>query len=319
MICIYCLKEKNEDQFTHAEHVLPQSFGKFKNNFTLKNVCNHCNQYFGNNLEICLARNTIEGLSRFGFGTKKKSDFKHTKQNISIKVTEEGPFKNTIAFLEYSSEQKELIIKPYPQIGFKKINSDDYEYFLLETLAHKNEFEQQKYDFNDWRIYGCEKHNVDSVFKSKGFVLRETGTINNESVQNNILCEIKGRIDIKILRAVSKICFNYLAYWEDTDFVLRPEFNPIRNFILTGEQQEYSLAKIIDTPILSDENEPLRRLGHIIILNWAIEKNAIFAKISIYNQLTYCVSLARNFMGKHKNIRRGHFFNIYDLEILEVR
>ena len=66
MKCIYCLEDKPETSYKKVEHVIPQSFGVFKNNFTLnKVVCDDCNNYFGDNLEIDLARDTYEGHSRF--------------------------------------------------------------------------------------------------------------------------------------------------------------------------------------------------------------------------------------------------------------
>ncbi len=64
--CVYCLENKPISFFKKAEHVLPQSFGLFKNNFTLRKiVCDQRNEYFGNNLEIVLARDTYEGGLRF--------------------------------------------------------------------------------------------------------------------------------------------------------------------------------------------------------------------------------------------------------------
>jgi len=57
MTCIYCLKDSNNVSFKKSEHVLPQSFGVFENNFTLNGVvCDSCNKYFGDNLELDLAR-----------------------------------------------------------------------------------------------------------------------------------------------------------------------------------------------------------------------------------------------------------------------
>ena len=77
MKCIYCLEEKPSDYFKKTEHVLPQSFGRFKNNFTLnKVVCDDCNKYFGDHLEISLGRDTFEGMSRFEHKIKKPKDFK---------------------------------------------------------------------------------------------------------------------------------------------------------------------------------------------------------------------------------------------------
>jgi len=55
MKCIYCVEDKPLTSFIKTEHVMPQSFGLFTNNFTLKIVCDDCNKYFGDNLEIPMA------------------------------------------------------------------------------------------------------------------------------------------------------------------------------------------------------------------------------------------------------------------------
>jgi hypothetical protein len=75
--CVYCRKEKPPSAYTEAEHVLPQSFGKFKKNFTLiRLVCDECNQFLGDNVELLLARDTLEGQSRADFGLKKARNYK---------------------------------------------------------------------------------------------------------------------------------------------------------------------------------------------------------------------------------------------------
>ena len=51
--CIYCRQTKDESAYSKVEHVLPQSFGRFRNNLTLaRMVSDECNQFFGNHLEI---------------------------------------------------------------------------------------------------------------------------------------------------------------------------------------------------------------------------------------------------------------------------
>jgi hypothetical protein len=68
VICIYCLQDQSQAFFTKVEHVVPQSFGRFENNFTLHGtVCDECNKYFGDNLEIALGRDTYEGGLRFEY------------------------------------------------------------------------------------------------------------------------------------------------------------------------------------------------------------------------------------------------------------
>jgi hypothetical protein len=63
--CLYCRETKDANVF-NREHVLPEAFGKYEGNFVLKGVvCEACNTYFANHLDIKLARDSIEGLDRY--------------------------------------------------------------------------------------------------------------------------------------------------------------------------------------------------------------------------------------------------------------
>lgn len=86
-ICIYCLKRGDQSMFQTVEHVVPQSFGHFQNNFTLKKmVCNSCNQFFGRDLELILARDSKEGFDRFKYGLKPENEFKSFGKSAKSKI-----------------------------------------------------------------------------------------------------------------------------------------------------------------------------------------------------------------------------------------
>ena len=77
LVCIYCENSKPAHLF-NKEHVFPQAFGKFQNNFTLVDmVCQECNNYFGKTLDMDLGRESWEGLKRFEHGVKRLSEFSH--------------------------------------------------------------------------------------------------------------------------------------------------------------------------------------------------------------------------------------------------
>lgn len=158
--CIYCFEEKPKVLFSKTEHIIPQSFGMFESNFTLNGiVCDECNQYFGDNLEIGLARDTYEGISRFDFGLKKEKDFKTLgkKGSIIIKIAE-GPLKGAYAFREYSKKQNKITLQPIPQVGFLKKNSEDYQYYLIDQLPKKEDLSVEDFDIdkpNFIRSFGC--------------------------------------------------------------------------------------------------------------------------------------------------------------------
>ena len=325
MKCIYCLIDKPATLFTKKEHVIPQSFGLFKNNLTLRQmVCDDCNQYFGDYLEIALARDTVEGSSRFEFEVKRPDQFKSLgKDSRMIVKVAEGECKGAYAYKEYSEEQNKIVIRPVPQVGFLKASTYEYQYFLLDEVPDRKYLEENGFDLNHprgIRIFGIDFEDAKDILLQRDIEFRPRGEVEpSPGSEQDFLCEVEATIDITIFRAIAKIGFNYLSYWEGIDFVLHDDFAPTRRFIRHGERFAYPLVRVDDNPILEDE--PVvgkRRLGHIISVNWAADKVSIVSQVSLFNWATYVVSLARGFSGERRNIRRGHFFNTHSREILEL-
>ncbi len=325
MKCIYCLEDKPNNFFEKAEHVLPQSFGKFKNNLTLnKIVCDECNEYFGNHLEISLGRDTLEGMSRFEHKVKNKHEFKSPgkKSRINIKV-DEGPFKGAYAYREYSDSEDKIIIKPIPQVGFKKIDGADYVYFPLDEIPDKQYLEKH---FSlkapkSIAVLGCTADKAQKHLSEKNISLSLSpdGEFSPSENLPDWGCVVTGKIDQIIFRSIAKIAFNYLTYWAGRDFVVDSSFNPIRRYIRFGEEISFPFVVIIEKAIMFDEPiEGKRRLGHLITLDWSDNKLSIASNVSLFNFNTYSVLLAKNYKGKSFNLRKGNFFNIADNEILEL-
>jgi hypothetical protein len=325
MKCIYCVEDNPQSSFTKIEHVIPQSFGLFKNNFTLRNiVCDDCNKYFGDNLEIAMARDTFEGASRFAFNVKSADEFKSLgkRSRMKIKIAE-GEFKGAYAYKEYSQEQNRIVIKPLPQIGFLKNDLIGYEYFLLDQIPHKSYLDENGFDMKNPRAikaFGIEVDSVRQILSEKGINFKYQGeAVPPENPEEDWLCEVEALIDSTIFRTVAKIALNYLAYWEGKNFVEHHSFDPSRIFIRHGLKADYPLVKVDDSPILGDE--PVvgkRRLGHIITVNWAADGVSIVSQVSLFNWANYRVSLARDFSGEWRDLRRGHFFNVNNGEILDL-
>ena len=321
--CVYCRNEKADEHFCKAEHILPKSFGRFENNFTLHGtVCDDCNQYFGDHLELVLARDSFEGHSRFAYGVKDPEEFRPfgRASRIVIKVCE-GSFSGAYAYREYCSEAADVILRPLPQIGFRD-SSGKYEYFLLDDIPTNQELREKGFDLKHERaIWGIaiDKEILCAKLLEKGIEFQHHGDFVAPKQSESVLCEVEGTIDQQICRAIAKIAFNYLLYWQSPDFLLEADFDPTRRYIRYGEDPGYRLIAIRDQPILADE--PVvgeRRLGHLITSNWAGDGVSIVGQISIFNWITYCVSVVRDYAGIRRDVKRGHFFDVSNRRILEL-
>ena len=312
MKCIYCLDDKDENNFTKVEHVIPQSFGLFENNFTLKKcVCDECNQFFGDNLEMIVARDSFEGLFRHESGIKRASDFVSLgKRSQLIIRVEEGPMKGAYGYRVFSPEHNRILLSPLPQVGFRN-RLGEFDFFLLDSLPSQEELVELDYNLKSPEsilILGCDfgtaKEELD-----KNRITFEVG--GEESFgYSDFNCLIERTLDDIILRTASKIAFNYLAFWEGPEFVLNKSFDNIRSYIRIGMQVDYPLAIPSEIPILGDE--PIhgrRRLGHIVTVGWATDGVSILGNVSLLNMFSYHISLVRGYTGVQRNITRGHFFD----------
>lgn len=325
MKCIYCLQNKPDNAYTKTEHVMPQSFGLFKNNFTLnkKEVCDDCNKYFGDHLELSLARDTYEGQSRFEHEVKEPRDYKpYGKKSRLITRVIEGQLKGVYIYRELSVNNNNIVSKPLPQIGFKKSNSDEYEYFQFDQVPRKRYFENDNYDLAQpygIRAFGVDEPLLEKKLKEQGFSLKLDKKEFMPSIDSGILqCEIEGTIDRTIFRAIAKIGFNYLTFWQDPDFMHQEDFHLIRRYIRYGETTSFPFVQIFKKPILADEKNNRKRLGHLVTVNWASDKVSIVSQVSLFNWITYGICLAREYSGDPRNIMKGHFFNIRSKDILEL-
>src|SRR5687767_9354517 len=68
--CIYCASVEAR---TKREHVMSQALGTFEQNWVLACVCDGCNEYFADNLELVLGRDSLEGMRRIELGLRSPS------------------------------------------------------------------------------------------------------------------------------------------------------------------------------------------------------------------------------------------------------
>lgn len=320
--CIYCQEDKLASAYEKVEHVIPRSFGKFRDNFTLKQlVCDSCNQFFGNSLELALARDTLEGQSRSEFGVKKPADFKPPgpQSRIRIKIAE-GEFKGAYAFLNYSEADQKITLQPIPQVGFRHRDLGEFKYFLLDQIPDKKQLEELGFlsqGPKSIRAVGLGVVEVSKRLAEKGISFQCEGEVVSGNGSQSLFAETQATIDHTIFRATAKIGFNYLAYWEGGEFVRQLPFDWVRNFVRYGCGAPYPLVKVSQYPILGDEGIR-RRVGRLVTVAWATDGVSIVAQVSLLNLFTYSVCLARNYEGERRKVVRGHFFNTYSGEILEL-
>lgn len=316
--CIYCKKNKPQALF-NKEHVLPRAFGDFKDNLVLKNtVCEECNSFLGKELDLHLARGTFEGFKRQQKTKAPNEIYKLTaKQKIEFRL-KQGPYAGLHITPRYHTKEGELIFDFSPQVGFKKIGESSYDYFLINNLPAKESL-LGKYDLSNSAgtiILPVEaKEDAVKALNSIGVKFKNS-KISPLGLKNNEVTSVKisWKIDESIKRAVAKIAFNYLAYFNDPGLLQHKDFDPIRNYIYLNVKPEYVLVNIDSQRVLFDDGISKQAiLGHFVILGK--DNASVVAQIFLYNKLRYTIHLANNYSGEALQLGFGHFFNTKTNEV----
>lgn len=304
--------------------MLSQCFGTFKpNNLILnKMVCDDCNQYFGNNLELILGRDTIEGIVRYRHGKKPKKQYKHKRLKFRIREGESAGM--IITPLSSSENNGGIDNDPVAQIAILNSLSGKYDYFDPDDMPHIEEIKKQGLETQNLRIKLIFKSEDEKEILKK--CLREKGyQLNNhelpmdwpESVKNetNTQADVISTIDRIVARGFCKIAFNYLAHIQGQQFCLSPNFNRIRDFI-RNDQGNSSEFFFIDQPqnlYINRQSNARGNDGHFIILEW--NNMALQVRLRLFNVMTYIIQFCAHYQGLWVPINSGHYFNMKSRKI----
>jgi hypothetical protein len=86
-----------------------------------------------------------------------------------------------------------------------------------------------------------------------------------------------------------------------------------------GKWRPLGLPVTKDKLLFPDE-EALKKkqAGHIIAIHWEEKEKSLVARVSLFNFAQYVVRLAKDEQGQYKHIKKGHFFNLRQMNILEL-
>jgi hypothetical protein len=326
MKCIYCLIDKPAAQFKKREHVIPQCFGVFPNgNLVLHGtVCDDCNQYFGDNIELFLARDSYEGFVRIKYGINPKQPLK-SRRRVKSKIRS-GDHKGAIVTEVEVGSDGQVKIERLPQVGFFSGIQQEYVYFEIGQIPTKEYLINNGFvienkairiiaDENEYQI--IVKELEEQRIKLRNDVAFSMEEINVQSVQ----VESTITVDRTIMRGLCKIAFNYLVSQIGATFVLSEDFNPLRNFIRYGKGSSDKFFIVNQPPILH-EDKFLEKYGakvtrgHLIILSW--DRDILFCKLSLFNEYTYRINFCSGYKGIWIPIKFGHHFDLDKKEVTKL-
>ena len=320
--CIYCLETRPAVDFT-VDHVMPRMLGHFRGFPTLQDaVCGACNQYFGNEVEIVLGRDSHVGLQRLTLGQKlaaKATEFRG--RLVELTVPPGSPWEGARLSVGPSLDQRSIVINLVPQIGIRREVERNWS-FLDEAAFRAAD--------DDLLGLGREKARVlfrvlasDAPTSARLLDLvrqrvprfRIDGTLPPPPVQDGQLdVQIVSTVDRVLARAIAKIAFNYLVLQTGAAFVLDPEFDPVRRFIRHGDGGRGRFVRVTVQQLLINEPRGCQITdGHLVAAQW--NRRGIVAEVCPFNQLRYTVRLAAVGPALWRPVASGHHFDWRNSEV----
>jgi len=306
--CIYCLR--SEGPYT-TEHVIPEAFGLYGPGTMVLNgaVCHRCNQDFGRTLDLVLARDSYEGLLRadvFPRADRPRDRFR--SRRTVMRFPDEPRFEQ---FRGLRLEVDWSVRRP--RMLDQVVVRDDAgarHTFTLEEIrgADPSLFRNRPPDAV--QIFALSPEAATALQREaealgarfKPLAEMELPT---ELKKPSVMLEVEGTIDSRVLRAICKIAFNYLARTEGTALVLGPSFDEARAFV-RGDGPG-PLVRVSLDPILVGETRRWRKHEmHLVLVER--DQREIRAQVSLFNSFAYHVRLSRD-TGVWYPLRRGHAFD----------
>lgn len=261
--CIYLKGTEPELTFKSQEHIFPAGIGGIQK-LPQEYVSHNANNAFSA-LELGFMRNSVIMLPRQFYGPGKRGNLSPknaTKSNVSLMVGVSDPTSIAFGYLSLGKPYRIAQVKINVSVGechlmFDQSSGDastqitnftsqlgkyDNKYSLYEDERFaEDEFVLGLHD-NKWylglsnpslitEIQGCIKRLLEQTpFDNQTPQYGKSQTRVNQTI----------RMDEAYFRVCAKIVFNYLAFVKGQDFVLREEFNPIRNWIVNGGEELFA-------------------------------------------------------------------------------
>jgi len=305
--CIHCATEKDESAF-NREHVLNQAFGTFENNLVLDCKCEDCNQFYGDTVDLKLARDTIEGFARFQVGTKKPAEFKTYGRNSTTRVEfREGPLRGAMGHFIRSPDGTDIGIAPNSYVGFARTPDEAFEWYPLDALPSKDELIAKGFRPGPLRMQTQGNAGIEEIraaLAAKGITGFEI-TSEEPPLTGRIRTEAVFTITHPEFRAVTKIALNYLAAVASPEVVLMPAFDVARRYARYDERPTPRIVHARVNPWHFEGPDGRLIRGHYLCVSALGEE--IVAQVCLHTAIRYTVTLARGgvlFPGSF-----GHFFD----------
>src|ERR1019366_4334607 len=231
--CIYCMVEKSAADF-NRDHVIPEAFGLFEGNFVLACVCTACNQFFGDTVELKLARDSIEAHDRVRVGLKDARQFQALgkRSTTYVEFGTDSPAPGAHGYLVPPKEGPDLAVTVKPRVGFGHSADGPFDWRPIDQLPTKDELAAlgvRKGEPLYMQTQGeAPIEEFQSALATKGIPFSVTSEVPPPAGAAHV--EVVYTLARPEFRALTKIALNYLAAVAGSDVAREPWFHQARRF-----------------------------------------------------------------------------------------
>lgn len=296
--CVYCRKQSPK-RFEGVEHVIPKSFGTFgPKTPTLHSVCGECNAYFGKHLDLALARDTVEGITRHKKGLISQS--KQTPKSLRFTLEENDEAGDYGGALLVGVDPKTGILGGLlPQFWIRNKQTKAWERYPIgeiKNLSLSDEVHGTGGN-REMRVLGPSREAYDSVIeelRKHGIPYKEKEMLGPPSFVQNVDNDgnvsvpgyISGTVDKIHKRALVKVLFNFATYYLGEGETSKEQWNQVRDFV--RYDGETLLSRISEKEFWTgQERRTLRFADDSYNLRIENLDGNLLGVIQLYNLLTY--------------------------------
>lgn len=313
--CIYCRRVLLASAFSR-EHVLSRAFGTFRNAPVLHEaVCGDCNQYFGDHLETRVARGAFEGMLRHQRGATRPPDGNPLRlKYVECALPDDSVWAGVRLQLVWRGER--LLAEPLLQVGFRDAITKSWVYLTRDEIMKGLLAQSPTLETRSFRLFAPpeEQPKMLALLEDNGVKLAKLEELPMPPefrTGGDVSVEVSFSINKSIRRCMAKYALNFLALTCGPAFVLAEDFDAVRAFIRHGHDAAYPLIVETLKPILQDDTAHQRQTaGHLLTVNWTASQRDLVGQVSLFNAVTYCVSLSRDFRGIWRPITAGLHFHL---------
>lgn len=297
-VCIYCRRPWPENS-KGVEHVIPRSFGTFGSKTpTLRCVCDECNSFFKKELDQVLARDTLEGITRYKKGLPSREARHQKGLLIALPKTEEfGEFGGVVVWINGTTSK---VMPPPPQVHFKRTDDRDYEVILRHDL-NGLDWKSRGFTDKDIKLFAPSEEEHQGLIEDLkkigiNYKLKSTSEpsfIKDYRDGKELPLAISASIGHVVKRALVKILFNFAAYYIGYSEVMKQEWDKARNYVRFNSDPLKGRAS--NKPFWGEETETLRFKDDAYNLRIENQSGNLIGAIQFFNLFLYEFILAEGY------------------------